>query len=211
MKALLFDLGGVLINLDVARTERAFADLVGNDTLHAQLKAELDAELFFERYEMGKITDKAFVERLQDMNPKRPSREAVETAWSAMLLDFPAERLTMLRELRQAGHPLYVLSNTNALHVAEARRIVQRAHGAEENYENYFDKVFYSHEMGYRKPMPAIYEAVLADRGLKAEEVLFIDDNAENIESARRVGLDAHLHEANGDIAAFVKQLLARS
>ena len=204
IKQVLFDLGGVILNLDIPRTERAFAQLVGDEGLHQRLYRDLVVEKVFEHFETNTIDEQTFLHTLQSRHPHRPSFEALREAWSAMLLDFPGERLTLLEELRQAGYGIYLLSNINSIHLDGVQARIQAQHGRD--LDGYFDQAFYSHLIGRRKPYAETYRYVLEQAGIQAAETLFIDDVAENILGAQQVGLKAWHHPTNGDLRASVEQ-----
>jgi putative hydrolase of the HAD superfamily len=105
-----------------------------------------------------------------------------------MLLDFPDERLEFIEILAEEGdYRLFLLSNTNALHIPHVEKIM----GSEKfnRFKNSFEKFYLSHEINLRKPNAEIYEFVLNENGLKAEETFFIDDTKENIEVAEKMGI----------------------
>jgi glucose-1-phosphatase len=108
-------------------------------------------------------------------------------AWNAMLLHFPIRRLQILQQLRNY-YDLYLLSNTNEIHEAAFNDILSREHGMP-GLGVFFDRVYLSHRVGLRKPMPEIFEKVLHDNNLNATETLFIDDSPQHIEGAKKLGI----------------------
>lgn len=199
---LIFDLGGVILNLDLLRTEQAFQRLAGGPERHRELTQQLHQTHFFERFEVGDFTGEHFVETLQNLTPGVVPSEIAE-AWSAMLLDLPGERLRLLGELGKS-HRIFLLSNTNELHLADFRKIVQAQHG-DFDFDALFEQAWYSHLIGHRKPNAAVFEYVLDAAGLSAGDTLFIDDNADNIRGASALGIRAHRHEPNSDLAASLR------
>ena len=115
--------------------------------------------------------------------------EELDAAWNAMLLDVPAERLALIAELRRQGHQTALLSNTNHLHITEINRRLQQQYGLEHGIADCLDRVFYSQEVGLRKPGEEIFRHALQQMNWKAEETLFIEDSPQHIETARRLGL----------------------
>ena len=188
IKNIIFDLGGVLINIDYKRTEKAFADLgVKNfDEMYAQVKADA----LFESLETGHITEDHFYEKMTSRGFSL-QRSQVEQAWNAMLLDFRVESFHFLDQLRDR-YDLYLLSNTNVIHKAAFEKIFTEQTGLP-SIDNYFKKAWYSHLMGLRKPNEDIFHFVLKDAGLKPYETLFIDDTLPNIEGAKHAGIRTHL------------------
>ncbi|MBS1665229.1 MAG: HAD-IA family hydrolase, partial [Bacteroidetes bacterium] len=113
--------------------------------------------------------------------------QAILDAWNALLLDFPAERIQLLKELRKS-YRLFLFSNTNALHLAHLRQIYIDTFGGGA-LEDHFEKTYYSHTMGLRKPDTASYEYILKENQLNASETMFVDDAIINVEGAEQAGL----------------------
>lgn len=207
IKNIIFDLGGVLIHLEPKWTEAAFCALVGDKKEYARIAALLQDENVFDDFETGKIGEAAFIEALQKYNPNEVTRAQLETAWNAMLLDIPASGLNLVRDLQDQGYQVYLLSNTNSIHLTEFKKIAKEENGIT-NFDALFDKAYYSHLIGSRKPHAAPFKYVLKDADLVAAETLFIDDNAPNLVGARLAGIHTLLHPANTDIAAHLKLFL---
>ncbi|RYD57630.1 MAG: HAD family phosphatase [Sphingobacteriales bacterium] len=184
IRHILFDLGGVLLNLDYSRTEQAFRDLgIENfDEMFSQLKQTP----LFDELETGKIGKADFVAGLRSAAGIEVSDEDLLKAWNAMLLDFPLRRLQLLQQLR-LHYDLLLLSNTNEVHEEAFNLILNQAHGL--SIGMLFDKVYLSHRIGMHKPDAAVFEHILNENGLKAEHTLFIDDSPQHIETAKRLGI----------------------
>ncbi|MBC7449070.1 MAG: HAD family phosphatase [Hymenobacteraceae bacterium] len=199
---LIFDLGGVLINLDYAAPIAAFAALSGSSEPLA-FTQQGQAPLF-DALETGQLPDANFRAALRRTYalPAKATDTALDAAWNAILRDFPAERLDLLRALRGAGYGLYLLSNTNALHRAAFDDTLRRDYGLSDGLLPFFDAVYYSHEVGLRKPDPAIFRRVLTDHALAPGRTLFIDDSPQHVAAARTVGLDALWLEPSQTITA---------
>lgn len=145
----------------------------------------------FLQYEKGLINDEAFRKALRDIYQFRGSDDVIDRCWNSMLLDIPVGRISTLKALK-ARYRTFLLSNTNSIHVTCFSESLRKAHGLE-SLNELFEKVYYSHLLKMRKPDPAIYEHVLRENGLKAEETLFLDDSERNIEGARSVGIETIL------------------
>lgn len=184
IRHIIFDLGGVLINLDYSLTEKAFIELgVENfQTLYSQLKQTP----LFDDLETGKIDRIQFISELKKMCPLPLSDEQVCSAWNAMLLDFPLRRLQLLQQLR-LYYDLVLLSNTNEIHEEAFSKVLKDNFGV--NLAAYFDKVYYSHRIGIRKPEVAVFQRVLNENNFQPEHTLFIDDSPQHIEAARSLGI----------------------
>jgi putative hydrolase of the HAD superfamily len=182
---IIFDLGGVLLNIDYDKTEKAFEDLgfSGFTTMYNQFAANA----LFENLETGKITPDRFYEELLLVSGKQVSRQQVWDAWNAMLLDFRETSLALLEKL-SVDHRLYLLSNTNAIHHEAFMKIFEGIRPGR-NFDSYFTKAYYSHDVGLRKPGREVFDFVLQDAGLNAASTLFIDDSFNNIDGAKKAGL----------------------
>lgn len=178
---IIFDLGGVILNLDQDKTLRAFSRLgVELEDIHSN-------NTIFADFETGKISADDFRQFLITSLKGNASAEQVDQAWNAMLLDLPAYRLEMIQNLRKRFKVL-LLSNTNSIHIDAFHAYLQQNFPAL-NWMALFDKVYYSYEIGYRKPNTDIYEFVLKEHGLQPHQALFIDDNKGNLNGAAKVGL----------------------
>ena len=189
VKNIIFDLGGVLINLDYQLTRKAFENLgVANFN---DLYTQHHANPLFEQLEVGAIEPEAFYEALRQTTGLTLTNRQIETAWNAMLLDFPAERLNWLSQIKNK-YNIYLFSNTNVIHYNAFIHIYEQvAHqlGLDINFEHFFTTAYYSHTLGQRKPEVAAFEAVIRDAKLDPAQTLFIDDTLLNIEGAQKAGL----------------------
>jgi putative hydrolase of the HAD superfamily len=179
IKNLLFDLGAVVLNLDQEKTLRAFVKL-GADLDEINMQGNL-----FTDFETGKISAEIFVQTLHTKLKGNVSKEEIVQAWNAMLLDLPPTRVDLLRQLKKK-YRLLLLSNTNSIHIDA----VYAEHG-KEVFEELFEKIYLSHEIGHRKPDIDCYQFVLNDARIKGSETLFIDDNKSNIKGAEKAGINA--------------------
>jgi putative hydrolase of the HAD superfamily len=207
IKNIIFDLGAVLLNLDMLRTEAAFAALIGDKKLHQSIQRQLFEQNLFSKFETNEIREAEFIETLKSVTPHPVNEKQIRTAWSAMLLDFPAQRIEMLKNLKSEGYKIFLLSNINSIHLEDVYANFFEQHG-DINFDQLFDKPYYSHLIGRRKPDTETYRFVLKDAGIEAVHTLFIDDNADNISGAKAVGLHTIHHEANGDIEKVVRDYL---
>jgi FMN phosphatase YigB (HAD superfamily) len=190
---LLFDFGGVLIDIDYAATPTAMRHLsrAGSTIEFSQAS---QAELF-DKFETGHLTPAEFRTGLRAAYDLDAPDDAIDAAWHAMLLDVPAERLALVAELRRQGHQTALLSNTNALHIAEINRRLAARYGFTHGIADVLDRVFYSQEVGLRKPGEEIFRHALREMNWRLEDVLFIEDSPQHVATARRLGLQV-LHLA---------------
>lgn len=185
IKNIIFDLGGVIINLDNQRTEDAFIAL-GSKPLKEHF-GHGHASSFFREYEVGGLTDQQFVDNIRTLTGITASDEAIIRAWNALLLDFPPERIQLLKELRKR-YRLFLFSNTNALHLTALQQIY-RSTFSDSELDDHFERAYYSHTMRMRKPDIASFQYILRENQLKGEETLFVDDALINVEGAEKAGL----------------------
>ncbi len=184
-KIILFDLGGVLINVDYNKTKEAFEEL-GIDDFNALFSQAQQNDLFSD-YETGKISSFHFINKLLELLPAGTSANQVVHAWNAMILDFPIERMNYMEKLAEEAK-LYVLSNTNDIHVEKALRNLKKV--TPKKLEDYFTEVFFSHEIGDRKPNVSAFKLVLERMNAQPEDVLFVDDSLQHIEAAKSLGIE---------------------
>ncbi len=189
LKNIILDLGGVLLDIDYQKTKKAFEDL-GFDEFD-KMYSQYSADAVFAQLETGAISNPSFYETMMQRSGGRIAQEAVSEAWNAMLLNFREETLVFLESLADR-YALYLLSNTNAIHLAAFEKIFNEQTG-KASLDNYFTKAYYSHEVGLRKPNDDIFEFVLNDASINAAESLFIDDSYNNINTAARLGFQTHL------------------
>lgn len=187
IRNIIFDLGDVILNIDVPIASKSFADLSGREQ-HEILTIFKESEIF-RHFETGLMDEPTFRNYVREiLNFPDLSDEAIDTAWNSLLLDLPPERVELLKKLA-TKYRLFLLSNTSSIHITQVNKILEASTGIEK-LEDLFEIVFLSYEMGLMKPDPRIYEEVLAKAGLKAAETLFLDDNADNIRSASQLGIE---------------------
>jgi len=185
IKHIIFDLGGVILNIDYSLTEKAFIDL--GITNFGALYSQREQSDLFNALETGKIEKEVFLDALHQLCPPSTTTAQLEKAWNAMLLDFPIRRLQILQQLRPY-YDLFLLSNTNEIHEAAFNELLLQTHGMP-SIGVFFDKIYYSHKVGLRKPDKEIFELVLSDNGLNPEHTLFIDDSPQHIETAKGLNI----------------------
>lgn len=186
IRHIIFDLGGVLLNIDYTAATRAFAALgvPDFDARYSQLKQST----LFDDLETGHLDRTAFCNAVRAFDESLHLSDAqIEKAWNAMLLDFPLRRLQLLQQLR--GHyDLFLLSNTNEIHELAFNQILSDAHGLP-SLATLFDRVYFSHRVGMRKPDDVVFKHILEENELRPEHTLFIDDSPQHIEAAERLGI----------------------
>mgnify|MGYP005849931751 CR=1 FL=1 len=192
IKNIIFDLGMVVVDLDQKATEKAFKNLMGNQ--YHDLITDLNHQKFFENYETGKLSSREFIRQLGTKIGGPAIDQKIISAWNAMLGEIPESRFQILKWAKK-NYRTFCLSNTNELHISHLYNYLKKEKGIED-LEDYFEKVYLSHQIGMRKPEIEIFEFVLEQQQLKAEETLFIDDTAGHLEGAKKVGIKTfHLHQ----------------
>ena len=204
IKLLLFDLGGVIINLYPEKTFHAFSEIA--DLPKNKIMAAYEDAAYFKLHEKGLLKNDVFRDKLRSALNFVTDDTTLDSAWNAMLGDIPNERINQIRELKKQ-YKCMVLSNTNAIHERAFHQILQKAH-AYKHLNELFDKVFFSHELNERKPNIKIYKDVIARCGFKAEEILFLDDSIVNTDAAERAGMQSLLIKRNGGFADLLRQKL---
>lgn len=203
IKNIIFDLGGVIINLDVRATQKAFVQLgVKNfDALYSQA----NQIGIFDALDRGKISPAEFRDEIRKHVSHNVTDEQIDAAWDAMLLDVPQHKLDLLTALK-ARYRTFLLSNTNAIHVKNFSAELKRVYGTAD-FSPYFEKCYYSCDVGMRKPDAEIFLRVLNENNLRAEETLFIDDSIQHIHGAEACGINAAFLEKGMKL----EELLAHS
>lgn len=200
IKNIIFDFGDVFINLDKQVIFREMEKFGGSTELAPEIFALNDA------FEIGAMSPGEFIKNLGAAYPQA-GPDDITRIWNSMLLDFPDERLEFIETMASEGnYRLFLLSNTNALHIPH----VEKRMGSEKfrRFKNSFEKFYLSHEINLRKPDPEIYEFVLNENGLKAEETFFIDDTKENTDAAEKLGIRCwHLQVGKEDIVQLNSKL----
>jgi len=184
IRNIIFDLGGVILNIDPQLTVNEFRKL-GWEEFYKENNQSVVKDLFFQ-LEKGNSSPGVFRDSVRKMIKDYVDDYAIDSAWSAMILDIPAERIRYLEELKKS-YRLFLLSNTNEIHRLKFHCDFEKDFGY--SFYNVFERNFYSHEMGMRKPDPQIYKQALTEAGLIASETLFIDDMEINTEAARNIGM----------------------
>ena len=187
IKNIIFDLGGVIINIDYKKTEQAFVQSGVNN--FRELYSQFHTTQIFEELEKGIISAATFISEVKKVSPVSLEDHEIIDAWNAMLLDLPSGRLNFLYQLKNT-YRTFLLSNTNEIHYEAVQNKYKERMNEEYLLNNCFEKAYYSHELNLRKPDVEIFNLVIEKNNLQADETLFIDDTPANIEGARKAGLN---------------------
>ncbi len=198
-EAIIFDLGGVLLNIDYQKTILSFKKLgIKNfDELYTQAQQSQ----LFDKLETGSISEDEFYYSISELADRKLAKIDIKNAWNAMLLDLPQQRVSLIRELGRSI-PIYLLSNTNSIHLTAFQSIIASAYGKKNLLEDLFVETFYSHRIGVRKPNPEAFSFIIDKHNLTPAKTLFIDDSEQHIIGAKKVGLHTH-HLFDHDITTL--------
>ena len=187
IRNIIFDLGGVLLNIDYDASIQAFKRLGIKDFDNFFTQAAQNQ--LFDRLDRGEVSPAGFRDALRSMSGLGLSDAEIDAAWNAMLFDLPPARVQLLEGVKQ-HYNTYLLSNTNAIHYPAYMHYMRQAYGVE-SLEDLFSKQYLSHEIGLRKPDPEPFELILRENQLKADETLFIDDTLGHVKGAAQTGIKA--------------------
>jgi epoxide hydrolase-like predicted phosphatase len=185
IKTLIFDLGGVILDLSVDHTLEALAHLSRLEK--EKVIAIYHSEATFELYEKGLVDDGDFRSFIRKVYNANATDEEIDRCWNAMLRGIPAVKLQLLSRLMKS-YQVILLSNTNNIHLAFINNSILPDFGVA-SLDPFFHHTYYSHLMKMRKPDAEIFEKVLSNHNLNPAETLFLDDNKLNIEGANAVGI----------------------
>ena len=202
IRSFLFDFGNVIIDIDIPHATEQCLKLRSPDIAEQEFLDEL-TELV-KKYEVGALTTDLFINRILRFAHRDAQALDVINAWNSMLVGIPHYRLSMLRQmLGQYG--IYMLSNTNELHIAWINKYLDEVHGVRDFEAEFFNDIHYSHLIGERKPDHSAFQYVIDNSFVTPEHTLFIDDTAENIETARQMGFQVLLSPPDHEIAEYLK------
>ncbi len=191
IKGILFDLGGVVLDIDPQRTIQALVKLGYANAENEISKSHHKGP--FIQFEEGVITEQEFVSAIQAKLPKAVDNQLILEAWGQMFVGLPKERIELILKLKEQ-FTVMVLSNTNSFHIREFYAMGSHL----TNMNDLFHHKFFSFEQKCSKPTELIYEKVLAGCGIKAEEIFFLDDSLLNVDVAKSLGFEAaHINEDN--------------
>lgn len=203
IKNIIFDLGGVIINLDIPRTILEFNKL--SPKPFESIYTQLQQSPIFDMFDKGQISETDFFFELRKHLNHNVTDSQMMEAWNAMLLDFPIHRLQLLSALK-LKYRIFLLSNTNETHITQLESDLYKEHGYK-NLESFFEKVYYSCRIGMRKPDSEIFEFVLNQNNLSPNETIFIDDSPQHIAGAIKTGIQSYLLPKDKDIQTLINDL----
>jgi len=197
IKAIIFDLGGVIYNINYQNTIDKFIS-IGLDKKKYIYSQEYQSEIF-NQLEIGAINSEDFLLNLKK-NSTSKSISKIKNAWNCMLLDLPKERVKLLKTIKNKI-PLFLLSNTNTIHITEIKNKIGKKRYTD--FYNIFNKVYFSHEIKKRKPDVDAFKLILEENNLAAKNVIFIDDSIQHINAAKTIGINTIFLEKNQDVMSL--------
>ena len=203
IKNIIFDLGAVIIDIDFEKTFDAFSEL-SSLPIH-EVSKRYHSATFFSDFEKGMIGNYSFLRNMRDLLQLATSvsDQQIIDAWNRLLITIPENRIDRIKSLSK-NYRLFLLSNTNPVHIHEVNNILHETNGID-RLERLFETTWYSYDLGLIKPHTTIYERVLSDKLLKAEETVFLDDNADNIHGAIQTGIKALHVQGTNDLIELLK------
>ena len=196
IKNIVFDLGGVLCGLDAERCIRAFHQ-IGAEEVAVYVEEHRVEDLFLQS-ELGYITTEEFCEEVRRITQRPLDDEQIVWAWNELLTGITPERRQAVLELSKK-YRLFILSNTNDMHWKKWEASSLLPLKGEVFKDGVFEKCFLSYELHLAKPSREIFEAVLQQADIKADETLFIDDSLKNCEAAQALGIHTYHNQHIND------------
>ena len=198
IQAIIFDLGGVILNIDYDLTIKEFEKLgVLNSTSYY---SKNEQKKIFNDLEIGKISEKEFINAVK-LKTNNANENQIKHAWNKMLLNLPLEKLIFIKSI-MCNYQTFLLSNTNSIHISYFKNSLSETEW--KLFESAFNKIYFSYKIGMRKPSVKIFEYVLKENHLKAKNVLFIDDSIQHINAAQKIGIVTHHLKDSEDLITIL-------
>ncbi len=207
IKNIIFDFGGVIIDIDYWRSINAFIKL-GYDNFDKIYSQASQAEIF-DKIDNGTIRADEFRSELMKFFPPDTTTKMIDDAWNAILLGIPEHRVRMLEKVRK-NYGTILMSNTNILHYEQYIKELKEKFGYSD-LSGLFEKVYLSFELGMRKPDKKFFNLILEENHLKPEETLFIDDSEQNLPPAQSLNLQTIFLNSGMDVTDLFENGLLKS
>jgi FMN phosphatase YigB (HAD superfamily) len=203
IKNIIFDYGNVIFNIDFKKVQQAFRGLgVQNVEDFFDHKKQHPV---FDLLDRGEISNAGFRDKIRELTHKPELTDTqIDDAWNSIFIDTPVAYIDLLKKVK-GKYRTFLLSNTNAIHEIFFTDYIKKNFGLDSN-DPLFEKVYYSHLVGKRKPEAAIFKQVLNENHLKPEETLFIDDSPQHLEGAKKLGIHTFLMTAPDNIIDFFER-----
>lgn len=207
IKNVVLDLGGIIINLNYDEMYRQFSELIGQQVTKENIHEIIGEDLY--KIEKNETSVEGFIWKVQSLKGGNIDATKIIKAYNSLLLDVRPEIFPFLKQLKEKFN-LFLLSNTNTIHIQNFLHVkLERAHDIRKSeWESFFDTVYYSHELGMRKPDHEIYHKIVELENLVPSETIFIDDTIENVSAAIECGWHAVQHDPNLKIEEHLNQYI---
>ncbi len=187
INAIIFDLGGVLFDINYQNTADAFAKLGMNNFVSAYSQAQQNQ--LFDEFEKGNVSNEIFRNFIRENISHQLLDEEIDAAWCAMLIGMEPIKFETLKKVG-AHFPIFLLSNTNAIHLPKVHEMIAQK-TPENSLEKSFLHCYFSNQIHLRKPDAAAFEIILQENNLQPENTLFLDDSIQHIVGAQKIRLQA--------------------
>lgn len=191
IKNIIFDLGGVILDIDPESTIKAFGKLGFKKPADNLMNEDFKKFLF--DFETGYILKKDFYVKISEFSSQNPGKKELYDAWNLMISGYKQEKIDFLNKIK-TEYRTFLLSNTNIIHAEYYNNLLKSKHGVED-LTFLFEKVYYSHEIMLRKPNAEAYNIVLNENNLVPGETLFVDDTEINVIAAEKLGIVGIIYE----------------
>jgi len=188
IKNIIFDFGGVILDIDPQLTVDEFIKLGFKDV--DKLNTKIFKDELLGKFERGILTPEVFRDKLRLFLNIDVTDQQIDDAWNALLYDIPGIRIDIIEKVKN-NYQIFLLSNSNEIHYDLFVRDLQLRFGYAE-FDKLFDKAYFSFDLHLLKPNPEIFEFIVNQHGLDPDTTLFIDDNIRNIEAAQKLGLKTY-------------------
>ncbi len=203
IKNIIFDYGNVIFSIDFRKAQRAFKELGVHDA--DEFYGHLQQDPIFDKFDRGEITADDFRNRIREKAGNADlTNEQIDAAWNSLLGGVAPGNHELLLKLKE-HYRTFLLSNINAIHYDYIMDYLQKEFSFKGN-EHLFEKVYYSHLMGKRKPEPDIFEQVLQENHLNPAETLFIDDSPQHLAAAQKLGIHTFLMAAPDTLQQYFER-----
>jgi putative hydrolase of the HAD superfamily len=194
IKNVVLDLGGIIIDLDYAEMYRQFSDLIGQEITKENIGEIIGGNL--QKIEKNEVSIEGFIWKIQSLRGGDIDAGKIIKAFNSILLEVRPEIFPFLVEIKKK-YNLFLLSNTNVIHIQKflINKLEKKHNIRKQDWESFFDKVYYSHDLGMRKPDHEIYNKVISLENLNPSETIFIDDTIENVMAAIECGWHSVQHD----------------
>jgi glucose-1-phosphatase len=196
IKNIIFDFGGVIIDIDFWLSINSFVKLGAKNFNEVYSQSQQSG--IFDELDKGTINIDEFCSEMKRYLPNNVSKQQIIDAWNAILVGIPEYRIRLLEKIK-SHYRIFLLSNTNIIHYPEYTKELQNKYGYQDLSE-LFEKVYLSFEVKMRKPDKAFFKIVLDENGLIPNETLFIDDSEQNLPPASGLGMKTFFLQKGMDV-----------